>query len=90
MRRQPLFLAASVGEADWVERLLRAGGDPNRADAHGWPPIVAAAASGGEAAVRLLLAAGADPAHRLPDGRMALDLASNDEMRTVLPEARAK
>lgn len=76
--RTALHLAAERGDAASVRRLLEAGAEVDRPDAHGWRALHFAAGSGSAAAVEALLAAHADPRRRLPDGRLAADLASAD------------
>jgi ankyrin repeat protein len=53
--------AAREGETDALRAWLDAGGDPNRHDAEGWTPLLAAAVRGHHEAVALLLDRGADP-----------------------------
>jgi ankyrin repeat protein len=56
----PLFLASQHGHAAAIEALLRAGADPQGADAAGTTPLMVAAASGHTDAVKVLLDHGAD------------------------------
>jgi len=74
--RTPLHAAAERGDAAMVRLMLKSGADVNLADSHGWTPLFFAAASGSEDAVRALLGAGANTTRKLPDGRIAADLAS--------------
>jgi len=74
--RTALHAAAERGDAAMVRLILKAGADVNLADSHGWTPLFFAAASSSEDAVRALLDAGADTTWKLPDGRIAADLAS--------------
>jgi len=74
--RTPLHAAAERGDAAMVRLMLKSGADVNLADSHGWTPLFFAAASGSEDAVRALLDAGANTTRKLPDGRIAADLAS--------------
>jgi hypothetical protein len=73
--------------------LLEAGADPNYATAP-WQntPLMAAARMGDEEAVRLLLAAGANPNARSADGRSVLDfalLSRKPKVRAMLEQAGA-
>jgi ankyrin repeat protein len=56
----PLSLACTNGSAAMIERLLKAGADPNAARPTGETPSMTAARTGNADAVRALLAAGAD------------------------------
>jgi len=57
----PLHLAAKLGQAAFVDLLVKNGADPNRRDTLGVTAIMLAAASGNAAAVTALLDAGANP-----------------------------
>ncbi|MFE3492385.1 ankyrin repeat domain-containing protein [Streptomyces sp. NPDC059169] len=61
MRTEDLFRAVQDGDDDAVVRALRAGAPAEAADGDGTTALYAAAARGRVGAVRLLLAAGADP-----------------------------
>ncbi|WP_433062133.1 ankyrin repeat domain-containing protein [Dactylosporangium sp. CS-033363] len=63
----PVFAAARSGDLDALARYLRGGGDPDLRDLRGWTLLCAAAVRGRSGAVRMLLAAGADPSLRVPD-----------------------
>ncbi|UNS95303.1 ankyrin repeat domain-containing protein [Streptomyces tubbatahanensis] len=56
-----LFEAIVMGDAARVQTLLRAGADPQRADAEGATPLYQACVSGQADVARLLLEAGAAP-----------------------------
>ena len=56
----PLMLACANGDPAAVEALLRAGADPNNANANGTRALMTAAASGSPEAVKVLLEHGAD------------------------------
>ncbi|MFG2196751.1 ankyrin repeat domain-containing protein [Streptomyces sp. NPDC048639] len=56
-----LFEAIPVGDAAVVKVVLRAGGDPERADSEGTTPLYSASVNGEAEIARLLLAAGASP-----------------------------
>lgn len=66
---------ADKGDAESALALIAAGADPNARQQHGWTPLHGAAASGDRAVVEALLAAGADRALAIDDGRRAADLA---------------
>lgn len=55
--------AARAGDAEGVESWLRAGGDPNRYDAEGWTPLLAAAVRGRAVVVEKLLSHSGGPAN---------------------------
>jgi len=56
----PLYMASQLGHTDVIEALLGAGADPKIVTANGTTPLMAAAASGNAAAVRVLLDRGSD------------------------------
>jgi hypothetical protein len=76
--RTALHASAERGDAATMRLILKAGADANLADSHGWTPLFFAALSGSGDAVKALLDAGADASRKLPDGRIAADLASFD------------
>lgn len=53
------MFASRSGDADTIDKLLKAGAEPACADDHGVTPLMLAAASGSEKSVQLLLDAGA-------------------------------
>src|SRR5207253_1505342 len=59
-RMSPLIGAAHGNDSDAIRQLVDAGGDVNGADLNGKTPLMYAAANGNLAAVKLLLAAGAN------------------------------
>jgi uncharacterized protein len=56
----PLWISAQNGNARLIETLLKAGADPNVANALGMTPIMMAAASGSVDTIKALVARGAD------------------------------
>jgi hypothetical protein len=57
----PLVWASETGGAESVEKLLRAGANPSKAEYDGWTALHWAATNGHEQVARLLLQAGANP-----------------------------
>jgi ankyrin repeat protein len=70
-----LHAAAAVGQAGMVEKLLRAGADPNLPQADGFLPMHAAAHSGDAVIAGLLLLFGASPTAANAKGRSPVDIA---------------
>jgi ankyrin repeat protein len=70
--RDALFAAIRAGSTAEVERLLKAGANPNIADADGTPALMAATLFGGADLVKLLLDRGADPNRSGVGGTTAL------------------
>ena len=70
-----IHAATAKRHADMVERLLRAGADPNQPQADGFTPLHAAAFHGDAAITGLLLLAGADPRAKNAKGEDAAALA---------------
>lgn len=70
----PLSLAAMAGDTETMVSLLDAGFPTQAASDRGTPPLHAAAFMGRDAAVKLLLARGADASATNAYGRTALDL----------------
>ena len=68
-----LHAATAARNAAMVERLLRAGADPNLAQADGFTPIHVAAQHGDAAITGLLVLFGASPTHRNSKGQNAID-----------------
>jgi ankyrin repeat protein len=73
-----LVWAAREGRTGDIEELIRSGADPNRRDeaVNGWTPLHHAVHKNQPAAVRALLAAGADVDRRAPNGLTPLGLAA--------------
>eukprot|EP00435_Cladocopium_sp_Y103_P046440 s731_g13.t1 len=63
-----LHFAALHGHTEMLRRLLQGGADVNALDDHGWAPLHVAAGAGRLDAMNLLVAAGAVPDQRSPDG----------------------
>jgi hypothetical protein len=70
-----LHAATAKRNAAMVEKLLRAGADPNQAQADGFTPLHAAAMHGDTAIVGMLLLFGADPGRQSAKGQDAAALA---------------
>ena len=71
----PLMHAIHTHQNASVAALLDAGADPNRGDDKNVTPLMMAAGYGYDDTVRLLLARGADPRVKRPNGETALDWA---------------
>ena len=69
---QYLFRASREGDVPVLETFVESKYDLNRQDAKGYTPLILAAYHGHEAAVDLLLAAGADPCRQDKRGNTAL------------------
>ncbi|HEY3490159.1 MAG TPA: ankyrin repeat domain-containing protein [Candidatus Deferrimicrobiaceae bacterium] len=91
--RHPVLLVAITGSLgfrgkpeearDTIElarALLEAGADPSKADVWGVTPLFRAVRQADARLVRLLLAFGADPAAKNPQGKSALDLAKESRL----------
>lgn len=70
-----LHAATAKRNMHMVEKLLRAGADPNQVQADGFTPLHAAAMHGDTAIVGMLLLFGADVTHKNAKGLVAADLA---------------
>lgn len=90
--RTPLQLAASSDYMpNCVELLLSAGAEVSSKDEDGWSALLWACNRKFEDRVQLLLAHGADPNDRLPNGKTALQLArQNEAICNMLVDAGAK
>jgi ankyrin repeat protein len=80
----PLGTAVFVRSLPLVRLLLDSGADVNGGEANGFTPLHAAAENGDLKLARELLARGADPRRRTSDGKVAADLAADDELRALL------
>ncbi|CAJ1369020.1 unnamed protein product [Effrenium voratum] len=82
----PLFAAAAANHPDTVQVLLDARADLQQSTNYQELPTALHAASerGLRAVASLLLAAGADPTLRAPEGQSPLDLAKDPKMRELL------
>jgi ankyrin repeat protein len=86
--RDALFAAIRRGAAGDVERLLKAGANPNVVDAGGAPALISATLFGDAEMVKLLLAQGADPNRAGAGGTTALMWAIPDMEKVRLLLAR--
>lgn len=68
--------AIGRGDAEYVQKAIDAGFDPNTQDSKGRTPLIFAAQFQHPAIVRLLLTHGADPLHKESDGSDASDTAA--------------
>jgi CubicO group peptidase (beta-lactamase class C family) len=73
---EALHIAAVQGDAAAVRRLLAGGADPDRLDAYGSTPLIAAITFGHEAAARALIAGGADLSRPNAEGSTPLHVAA--------------
>ena len=82
---QPLNSAAAGGSEVIAHLLLDRGADIEAPQRGGVRPLHSAAHRNDRAMVQLLLDRGADPAAATDDGRTAADLATDPEVRALLP-----
>jgi ankyrin repeat protein len=73
-----------------VEALLRAGADVNLRDSRGYTALMWAAEVGHASIVKKLITAGTDVNVRGNDGKAAIDITGNDEIKKMLTEAGAE
>lgn len=78
-RTSPLFRAATLGEADSIGVLLKAGAKVDMESRDGTTALMMAARSGVPDSVKLLIAAGANPAKKNELGATAADFARSGE-----------
>ncbi|GBP32658.1 Tankyrase-1 [Eumeta japonica] len=83
----PLHNAASYGHLELAALLLKAGTPPNAADRWGFTPLHEAAHKARTQLCALLIAHGADPFLKNQEGQTALDLATADDVRSLLQDA---
>ncbi|MCS6985324.1 MAG: ankyrin repeat domain-containing protein [Leptospiraceae bacterium] len=82
-----LIWACDKGYVEIVKSLIAANADVNHRDTVGATPLIRASARGHSEIVKVLLAAGADPSQKTELGNTALDLAANQEIRSLLSQA---
>jgi hypothetical protein len=81
----PLHEASKMGHKEVVEVLLNAKANVEERNTDGMTPLQSAVKSSHVPVVRLLLQFGADPQARISgDGKTSLELATNDELRSLL------
>lgn len=76
--------AASVGDADEIERLISSRANPNARDNQGRSPLFQAGVNGMPSAVACLMLARADPTQTSQAGQSALAVASNPEVEALM------
>lgn len=83
--RTPLLLAASNGDGEWVEALIRMGADVQATTRMGQTALTLAAAAGHERAIQALLAAGAevDPQQVFAEGSPLTAAAAHGQLGAV-------
>lgn len=79
-----LMVAIVKGYDEICQVLLQAGADANARDEDGVTPLMIAAFMGRTETCKILLQAGADVYIRDEDGRMAIDCATNEEIKELL------
>lgn len=91
MGRTPLLYAFSIpGAESKVALLLERGADVHAPDNQGWNPLLVAVHKSETEAVRMLLAAGADPLSSLPNGTSALDLTNGSSPCSPMAHIRTQ
>ncbi|TPP66477.1 Poly (ADP-ribose) polymerase [Fasciola gigantica] len=83
----PLHNASSYGHVDVAALLIRYGTSVNSVDKWGYTPLHEAAQKGRTQLCALLLAHGADPSIRNQENQIPLDLATADDVRSLLLDA---
>ncbi|CAF3402422.1 unnamed protein product [Rotaria socialis] len=84
----PLHIASANGYLSVVEYLLQQHVSINLQDADGWCPIHAAAFWCQQPTLTQLIGAGADIYEKIPDGRSAVDLCEDPDIRSYMIEFR--
>ncbi len=85
-----LHAATAKRNIAMVDKLLRAGADPNQVQADGFTPLHAAAMHGDAAIAGLLLLAGADPRQAERQGRDGRDARPHGRARLAGRAARSR
>ncbi|KER23057.1 hypothetical protein T265_08999 [Opisthorchis viverrini] len=83
----PLHNASSYGHVDVAALLIRYGTSVNAVDKWGYTPLHEAAQKGRTQLCALLLAHGADPAMKNQENQVPLDLATTDDVKSLLLDA---
>ncbi|KAG5449039.1 Poly [ADP-ribose] polymerase tankyrase-1 [Clonorchis sinensis] len=83
----PLHNASSYGHVDVAALLIRHGTSVNAVDKWGYTPLHEAAQKGRTQLCALLLAHGADPAMKNQENQVPLDLATTDDVKSLLLDA---
>ncbi|KAA0194700.1 Poly [ADP-ribose] polymerase [Fasciolopsis buskii] len=83
----PLHNASSYGHVDVAALLIRYGTSVNSVDKWGYTPLHEAAQKGRTQLCALLLAHGADPSIRNQENQIPLDLATADDVKSLLLDA---
>jgi ankyrin repeat protein len=86
---EDLFHAATIGDAEAVERLIRGHTGINRKDESGWTALMFAAFNHQIRAMRLLIESGADLDEKNHKGETALILCVITAHRHIMPWTRA-
>ncbi|CAF3093210.1 unnamed protein product [Rotaria socialis] len=84
----PLHIASANGYQTVVEYLLKQNVSFNLQDNDGWTPMHAAAFWCQQAILTQLIETGADIYEKIPDGRSALDLCDDPDLRSVMVDIR--
>ncbi|CAF1328016.1 unnamed protein product [Rotaria sp. Silwood1] len=86
----PLHIASANGYQTVVEYLLKQNVSINLQDNDGWTPLHAAAFWCQQPVLAQLIEAGADIYEKIPDGRSALDLCDDPDLRASMVDFRKK